>query len=120
VPYSVYGGFYGPALGWGLAYDPYWYGGGWAYPYEVPVGVATGGLRLRVTPKSAEVYVDGYYAGVVDDFNGHFQHLNLVPGGHHIELRAPGFQLLAFNTYIQADHTTEYKAEMVPEPGIDQ
>jgi len=107
-------GFYGPALGWGYAYDPYWYGPGWAYPYEVPPGAVTGGLRLQVTPKTADVYVDGYYAGVVDDFNDHFQHLNLTPGGHHIDVRAPGFQPLAFDTYIQPDHTTDYKGGMMP------
>jgi hypothetical protein len=80
-PVVPYYGFYGPALGWGYAYDPYWYGPGWAYPYEVPPGAVTGGLRLEVTPKTADVYVDGYYAGVVNDFNGHFQHLDLTPGG---------------------------------------
>jgi hypothetical protein len=104
-PYPFY-----PAFGWG--YDPFWYGWGpSAYPYAGPV---TGGLRVEVTPKTAQVFVDGYFAGVVDDFNGHFHHLDLTPGGHTIEIHAPGFQPLKFSTYIQPDHTSHYKANMVP------
>src|SRR5437868_6653952 len=47
---------------WPGYYDPYWY----PYsPYYAPQAV-TGGLRLEIKPKTAEVFVDGYYAGVVD------------------------------------------------------
>jgi hypothetical protein len=110
--------FYGPAFGWGFAYDPFWYGP--VGMYVVPAGAVTGGLRLEVTPKTAEVYVDGAYAGSVDDFDGHFQHLDLTPGGHHIDVGAPGFQPLSFDTYIQPDHTTDYKTTMVPVVGPNQ
>ena len=102
--------FYGPAFGWGVAYDPWWYGG--VVPYAVPTGVVTGGLRLEVTPKTADVFVDGAFAGVVDDFNGRLQHVTLAPGGHHIEITAPGFAPLAFDTYIQPDKTTDYKGAL--------
>lgn len=142
--YSPYYGFYGPALGLGLGYygyygdpfwdDPYWgfgypaygYPGygypayGYAAPYVVPPGSVTGGLRIEVTPKTAEVYVDGYYAGIVDDFNGHFQHVDLTPGSHHIEVRAPGYETLTFDVNIQADHTTHYKGSLVPTAGATQ
>src|SRR5262245_9032111 len=44
-------------------YDPFWYG--WGYPYypyyDAPEAV-TGGLRLEVKPKTAQVFVDGGYA----------------------------------------------------------
>ena len=121
---GAYGHGYGPRVvryyrGYrGFAYDPFWYGPGWgyygySYPYVVP-GVETGGLRLEITPKTAQVFVDGAYAGVVDDFNGHFQHLDLVPGGHRIEVRQPGFQPLMFQAYVQPGHTTDYKAALTP------
>jgi hypothetical protein len=122
---GAYGHAYGPRgvpyyrgyPGFGLAYDPLWYGPGWgygySYPYVVPTG-ETGGLRLEVTPKTAEVLVDGAYAGVVDDFDGHFQHLDLTPGGHRIDVLQPGFQALTFQTYIQPGHTTDYKAVLTP------
>jgi PEGA domain-containing protein len=104
----------------GFAYDPFWYGPGWGYygyPYlDVVPSENSGGLRLDITPKTAQVFVDGTYAGVVDDFNGHFQHLDLTPGGHRIDVRQPGFQPLTFQVYIQPGHTTDYKAALVPAP----
>jgi hypothetical protein len=110
-----------PGYGYGFAYDPFWYGPGfaysggygYAYPYVVPTENA-GALRLEVTPKTAQVFVDGYYAGVVDDFDGHFQHLEMTPGGHRIDVSQPGFQPLTFQTYVQPGHTTDYKAAMSP------
>jgi hypothetical protein len=72
----------------------------------------TGGLRLKVEPKDAEVYVDGYFAGIVDDFNGHFQQLKLTAGPHRVEVRAPGYQPLAFDVSIQPRHTTEYRGAL--------
>ncbi len=122
-PYRGYGygayGLYGGAFGLGY-YDPYWdwtYGyppDGYAPPYVVPPDAVTGGLRIEVKPDTAAVYVDGYYAGIVDDFDGHFQHLDLTPGGHHIEVRAPGYAPLTFDPLIQADHTTDFKGRLVP------
>src|SRR5262249_2079818 len=51
----------------------------------------TGKLRLQIEPRSARVFVDGYYAGIVDDFNGVFQRLTLAAGPHHVVVNAPGF-----------------------------
>ena len=34
---------------------------------------------MLVDPAEARVYVDGYYAGTVDDFDGLFQRLNVSP-----------------------------------------
>ncbi len=108
-----------PFYGYGsFGFDPFWYGPGWGYygdgyPYVVPGG-ETGGLRLEVTPKTAAVLVDGYYAGVVDDFDGHFQHLDMTPGGHRIEIQQPGFQPLTFQAYVQPDHTSDYKGALAP------
>jgi hypothetical protein len=113
--------YYRGYRGFGFGYVPWGYGPGWGWgyygyaPYVVPSGVVTGGLRLEIEPKTAGVFVDGAYAGVVDDFNGHFQHLDLIPGAHRIEVRQPGFQPLTIQPYIQPDHTTDYKATLTPE-----
>jgi hypothetical protein len=72
----------------------------------------TGGLRMKVEPRDAEVYVDGYFAGIVDDFNGRFQQLKLAAGAHRIEVRAPGYQPLTFDVSIQPRHTTEYRGAL--------
>ena len=132
IPYygSRYGlpfyGAYAGALGAGLyAYDdPLWYGAdaygdGYPYPYgpadpyEPPGAYETGGLRLDMTPKSAEVIVDGHQAGIVDDFDGRFEHLDLVPGAHHVEVRAPGYTPVQFDVSIAPNHTIKYRGTLV-------
>jgi hypothetical protein len=67
---------------------------------------------LKIKPSSAAVYVDGNYAGVVDDFNGIFQRMHLDAGPHRIEVRAPGYETLAFDVRIEAERTTTYKGEL--------
>jgi len=51
-----------------------------------------GSIRLRANPDSAQVFIDGALVGVVDDFNGMSNHLELEGGTHTIELRAEGYQ----------------------------
>jgi hypothetical protein len=106
-PYGPYGGYgYGPYGG----YDPY---GGYPYPqYGYGRQYDEGALRLKIKPSSAAVYVDGYYAGVVDDFNGLFQRLHLDAGPHRIEVRAPGYESLMFDVRIEPDRTTTYRGEL--------
>ena len=94
--YSPFGFGYG--YGWGgypyAAYGPY-------SPYAYGRGYDTSGsARIQVTPKDAEVYVDGYRAGRVDDFDGIFQRLHLDSGAHRIEVR------------ITPEHTTTYQGEL--------
>ena len=79
----------------GYFYDPHfgpypWWGPGlYQYPY-FPVYGLHANVRVLATPKEAAVYVDGFYAGVVDDFDGVFQSLPLPSGGHDITLYYPG------------------------------
>jgi len=102
---GYYGGYYG-------AYDP-WYG--WFPTYAASSydnSNDTGSLRLKVKPNDASVYVDGFYVGAVDDFDGVFQRLRLEPGPHHIEIRAPQHQPLAVDVMIQEDFTITYRGEL--------
>ena len=46
--------------------------------------------RLQVTPRQTEVFVDGFLAGVVDDFDGFAQRLRVASGEHVIELYLDG------------------------------
>jgi len=121
IPGGYYGGYgyydpwgyYGGSGYYGGYYDP-WYGG---YP-TYPVGSSTssnddeGSLRLKIKPREAEVYVDGYFVGVVDDFDGIFQRLHLDSGPHRIEVRAPGYETLDFEVRITPDHTTTYQGDL--------
>jgi hypothetical protein len=103
---SYYGGYYDPYV----YYDPYgpWYGYGQS-AYRVP---ADGSLRLKVKPRDAQVYVNGYYVGPVDDFDGVFQRLHLPSGPHRIEVRAPGYETLVFDVLIRFDQTTTFEGEL--------
>jgi hypothetical protein len=105
-PWYGYGGYYG-------AYDP-WFG--W-YPTNGSSSAFydddDGALRLKVKPVDATVYVDGYYVGAVDDFDGVFQRLRLESGPHRIEIRAPGYETLSFDVLIEPDHTTTYRGDLV-------
>ena len=100
-----YGGYYGGF------YDP-WYGGYPTSPQSSYTSNDEGSLKLKIKPRDAEVYVDGYFVGVVDDFDGIFQRLHVESGSHRIEVRARGFEPLAFDVRITPDHTTTYTGEL--------
>lgn len=115
-----WGGFYGNQWGgyygnqWGGGYANQW-GGGYG-AYGGPYGWSIGGVRFKVNPKDAEVYVDGYYAGIVDDFDGVWQQLRLDDGGYHIEVRKPGLDTLTFDVRVQPGRTITYRGEMTAAP----
>jgi hypothetical protein len=69
-----------------------------------------------VKPRDAEVWVDGYYAGSVDDFDGIFQALRLDMGAYRIEVRKPGFETLTFDVRVQPERTITFRGEMKPLP----
>ncbi len=110
-----YGGYYpwgysGIGFGayYGGYYDPWWYDG-----YDEDYGAGyDGSLRLKVTPREAAVYVDGYLAGNVDDFDGVLQRLHLDSGPHRIEVRLDGYEPLDFEVKITPDDTVTYSADL--------
>jgi hypothetical protein len=108
----VSGGFYDP-----FWYDPWFYDPWWGYqyppfPYRLGRYDLTGAIRLEVKPREAEVYVDGYYAGVVDDFDGVFQRLNVLPGAHEIALYLDGFRTVRQRLYVAPHNTFKLKYTM--------
>jgi hypothetical protein len=104
------GGYYGPWDGGDAGYyPPYGYGSGSNYNYE-------GSLRLRVEPRDASVFVDGYYAGTVDDFGGVFQRLHVEAGPHRIEILAPGYEPLTFDVRLDPGRVATYTGELVRLP----
>jgi PEGA domain-containing protein len=112
----VGGGFYDPF--WGPWYDPWWgpyQWGPYPYPSYPPYryyrdpGAA---VRLDVEPNEAEVFVDGFYAGVVDDFDGVFQRLHVPPGEHEITLYLDGYRTTTQKVYLTPDRTFKIKYRM--------
>ena len=128
--YWSYGRYYDPYYAYGfhlgyLAYSPWgWTPAFYGYPYWGYAGsygyhahgYDLGSLKIKVTPRDAEVYVDGYFAGQVDDFDGFWQSLKLDSGGYRIEIRKPGFETLQFDVQVQPDRTITYRGELRPTP----
>jgi hypothetical protein len=103
--YNGYGYGYGPGI-----YAPY--GGYPAYPYPHVAGA----VRLKIRPRDAQVFVDGYYAGLVNDFDGMFQSLKLEAGGHKIAVRMPGFADLELDVHVQPGRTITLEEFLQPRP----
>jgi hypothetical protein len=132
-PYYPYypWGFWGPGYGFGLGYlfyDPFY--GGYGYGYGDPgyfgggggggygIGQSsssssdTGSVRLKINPKQAQIFIDGYYVGIVDSYDGAFQKLSLDGGGHKVEVKADGYEPLQFDVLVTPGETATYKGEM--------
>ena len=78
-------------------------------------GYPTGELRLQVEPRQAQVFVDGYYAGTVDSFDGVFQSLRLEAGPYQIEIVLEGYEPLVFDVQIAPGEKVTYRGQLVPE-----
>jgi len=110
-PYS-YGYPYG-YYGYPYAYSPYGYGYPPASYMSAQPGVVYGGVRIEGAPKDAQVFVDGNYVGVAEDFDGPVRHLNLPAGAHQIEIRpADGAQPIAFDVNVQGGQTMSLHADV--------
>ena len=121
--------------------DPYVYGYPYDYPYGAgypdsyapatdpnavtaapqsgiaPQGQAAtqgpyGGLSFQMTPATAQVYVDGVYVGIAGQFSATTQPLTLAPQRHHIELRADGYETLAFDVDVAPGQVIPYQGTM--------
>ncbi|MBX7186111.1 MAG: hypothetical protein K1Y01_13300 [Vicinamibacteria bacterium] len=108
---SLYFGF-----GTGYLYGAPYYGR--VYGYRAPVSSYDGDLyygdiRLLVNPRDAEVYVDGYYAGIVDDFDGRYQRLALEAGPHKIEVGGPGLESRVFDVYVDPSRTVDLRVDLL-------
>lgn len=126
---GLYGGLYygnwGYPYSWGLGYRyaPYWgpgyinsglgYYPGYTYPGYV-TGRLSGGIRIDLDIRDAQVYVDGYYAGVVDDFDGSMQAVRLEPGPHRIEIEREGFEPVSFEVNVEPGRTITYRTQLRP------
>ena len=65
---------------------------------HLPTKDATGELKIAATPSRAVVFVDGQYAGHVDEFDGVGKAMLLTPGQHRLHIALPGY--LPFDTMV--------------------
>lgn len=109
---------------WGSPWSPYYfdpffpgyyasqYGPYPPYPRYRYEQVAS--LRVQVTPRDAEVYIDGYLAGTVDDFDGVFQRLRVPLGEHEISIYREGFRTLSEKMLFRPYESYHLKQAMEP------
>lgn len=70
--------------------------------------------RIQVEPRQAEVYVDGQFAGLVDDFDGISQRLYAKPGEHQVEIYLNGYQTAREKVLFRPGVTLKLKAVLQP------
>jgi hypothetical protein len=112
IPYRPY--VYRPSYSIGVYYgsDGYYPYGATPRGYYDPIpGRYYGGVRITGAPRDAQVFADGYYVGLVNDFDGIFQHVNLEAGAHHIEIEWGGYEPIAFDVYVRPGETTTFRAD---------
>lgn len=103
--------FYSPSY-WHSFYSPFWgpwYGPPYAYG---DYGSYASAVRIMATPREAEVYVDGYLVGTVDDFDGWSQRLRLQPGEHEIELVLDGYRSVRQKMLLRPGETYKIRATL--------
>jgi hypothetical protein len=82
--------------------------------YEPPPleGAPIGGVQLDIDPRRAQVFVDGTYAGLVEEFSGYFHHLELPAGPHDISVVASGYEPLSFHVLVSPGATLTQRASL--------
>lgn len=106
---------YGP-----FTYGPYWPAFGQWYPYPYPYPPAyyrrgdTAEARLEISPRNAQVYLDGYYMGVVNNFDGTFQRLEVPSGDHELVVYLKGYRSYRQRTFFRPGRDYRFKAILEP------
>ena len=105
-------------------FSPFSFGYGYATPYSAgvaapesgphdsPIGqrVTSESIYLDVEPRTAQVYVDGFYIGTVDDFSR--TGVMLPAGRHWIDVRASGYETLTIPVNISAGQPARFRGDL--------
>jgi PEGA domain len=128
-PYSYYPYYPGFSFGVGFGWSgSYW--GAWGYPYASPYAYpspyayaypypyyaydSTGSARLLITPRNAQVYVDGEFVGLVDEFDGSLQRLHVPIGEHELQVYLEGYRTLAQKVLFTRGTTLRIESALQP------
>jgi hypothetical protein len=98
-----------------IVYDDDSFVGPAPYPYSAAYPDAaclTGKVRVLATPKQADVYVDGFFAGFVDDFDGALQGLPATPGEHAVTLYLEGYRTITRQILVTSHATVKVRLQM--------
>lgn len=103
-------------------YPPFYSYGGWypyafyaqPYPYHRYYPDYRGAARLQVQPRDTQVFIDGYFVGLVDDFDGWLQRLHVEPGEHELELYLEGHRTFRQQVLFRPGATLKIEHIMQP------
>ena len=99
-------------------FDPFWGGfypyGLFPFAYYPYAGYAYGltlnsDLKVNVTPKDAQVFVDGYYAGESNN-----KRVPLASGGHVITIYRDGYRTVSRSIYAGPGSTVKFSDRLEP------
>src|SRR5271156_5702374 len=74
----------------------------------------TGEIKLEVTPDRAAVFVDGHFAGTVNQFRGAGRGMLVAPGNHHIKIDLVGYQPFETDVTLLAKQKITLKTALAP------
>jgi hypothetical protein len=107
-------GYYRPYYRhYGYGYGPSRYGYGGYWRGEGRGGEALGAIDLNVKPSKAEVFLDGKYIGVADQYDGFPSYLWLEEGVYTLTLYKDGYQTVSREIAIQPDLSIDLRERLV-------
>ena len=103
---------------WYGSYYPFYYGyrpayGGDGYRSHYNSGGAVGALDLDVKPEEAEIYVNGRYAGIADNFDGFPAYLWLEEGNYEISFYKEGYETITRQFSVTPEAVIDVRDQMV-------
>lgn len=73
--------------------------------------VSYGEVDFNIEPQDSQVFVDGRYLGVADDFNGYPQTAKLPSGYHQVRAVSPDGRVLERRIYVAAGRELNFNWE---------
>jgi hypothetical protein len=105
-------GYWGIGGGyWGPDYDPYYNGRPREYERD-----DMGALDLDLSPAKTQVYVNGQYMGIVDDFDGWPDYLWLPQGTYDVVFYLEGYKTIARQITVYPGNVLDLDDKMEPGP----
>jgi hypothetical protein len=81
---------------------------------QAQFSAVTGEIKLEVTPERAAVFVDGHFAGTVNQFRGVGRGMLVAPGSHHIKIDLVGYQPFETDVTLLAKQKITIKTDLAP------
>jgi hypothetical protein len=79
---------------------------------RVQLPTLTASVKLSISPNRAAVFVDGVYAGHVDEFDGPGQSMLIAPGRHKIMISLPGYESFETEVTLATNQQFQLKTEL--------